>query len=209
MNYQRIYHQLIANAIARNGVDGYCEKHHIQPKSLGGTDDVSNIVALTAREHFIAHMLLAKMHGGTQWYAVLRLKGLQKQCVNSRLYTIARQKYAAHRKIELAKNNPMHNVEIAKQVASTKRQRGQYTNPWGKWNAMHTSRMQNTEYANSLKANRVFANQQSVIKRQIANAQNYSTIYGLFERHCSYKEIAQLLNMKYSTVYRILQVQYA
>lgn len=36
------------------------ERHHIVPKCMGGEDDQKNIVRLTAREHFIAHMLLRK-----------------------------------------------------------------------------------------------------------------------------------------------------
>ena len=41
------------------------EKHHIIPKSLGGTDNKNNIVVFTPREHCLAHMLLAKMYNGT------------------------------------------------------------------------------------------------------------------------------------------------
>lgn len=39
----------------------YYEKHHIIPKSIGGTNDKSNLIFLTAREHYICHMLLTKM----------------------------------------------------------------------------------------------------------------------------------------------------
>lgn len=47
-------------------LDCYYEKHHICPRSLGGTDDVSNIIKLTAREHFIVHLLLPKMLEGKE-----------------------------------------------------------------------------------------------------------------------------------------------
>lgn len=45
---------------------GYVEGHHILPKAfkMGGEKDKENIVFLTAREHFIVHMLLIKMIGG-------------------------------------------------------------------------------------------------------------------------------------------------
>ena len=36
----------------------YTEKHHIIPRSLGGSNKKENLVRLTAREHFIAHLLL-------------------------------------------------------------------------------------------------------------------------------------------------------
>ncbi len=38
----------------------YVESHHIVPKSLGGTNSKSNLVYLTAKEHFVAHKLLTK-----------------------------------------------------------------------------------------------------------------------------------------------------
>jgi hypothetical protein len=41
--------------------DGYVETHHIVPRSLGGTDDKSNLVDLSAREHFICNLLLTKI----------------------------------------------------------------------------------------------------------------------------------------------------
>jgi hypothetical protein len=37
------------------------EKHHIIPRSFGGDNIKSNVVQLTAREHYIAHALLWKM----------------------------------------------------------------------------------------------------------------------------------------------------
>ena len=36
------------------------ERHHIKPRCIGGTDDMYNLVDLTLREHYIAHMLLAE-----------------------------------------------------------------------------------------------------------------------------------------------------
>lgn len=40
----------------------YYEQHHILPRSLGGSDEKSNLVMLTAREHYIAHLLLYRMY---------------------------------------------------------------------------------------------------------------------------------------------------
>lgn len=42
----------------------YTEKHHILPKSLGGSDDKRNIIAVPAREHYILHRLLTKFTVG-------------------------------------------------------------------------------------------------------------------------------------------------
>jgi hypothetical protein len=42
-------------------ISGYTERHHIIPKCLNGTNDHTNIVRLSAREHFVCHWLLTKM----------------------------------------------------------------------------------------------------------------------------------------------------
>jgi hypothetical protein len=64
MNYQKIYNEIIERAKSRGLnkrlLDGYFEKHHIIPKCLDGTNDITNLVLLTAREHFICHQLLWK-----------------------------------------------------------------------------------------------------------------------------------------------------
>lgn len=59
--YSRWYEALITKAQNRT-IEGYVEKHHIIPRSFGGSNSMTNIVALTAREHYIAHALLWKMN---------------------------------------------------------------------------------------------------------------------------------------------------
>ena len=61
MDYQRIYNQIIERAQNRQ-LEGYKEKHHIIPKCLGGNNDKLNIVELTAREHFLCHLLLVEIY---------------------------------------------------------------------------------------------------------------------------------------------------
>jgi hypothetical protein len=60
MVYEIIYNKLIEKR-KLNPPSGYTEKHHIIPRSLGGSNKRANIIILTAREHFIAHYLLFKM----------------------------------------------------------------------------------------------------------------------------------------------------
>lgn len=61
MNYKKIYTNIIENRKI-TPFDGYVEKHHIIPRCLGGSDDESNLVSLSAREHFICHLLLTKCY---------------------------------------------------------------------------------------------------------------------------------------------------
>lgn len=59
MDYLRHYNSLIEKAKKRTLEKGvYFEKHHIIPRSEGGSNEPANIVKLTAREHFLAHWLL-------------------------------------------------------------------------------------------------------------------------------------------------------
>lgn len=58
--YQRWHDQIIRRARSRS-LDCYSEWHHIVPRSLGGSDDKSNLVQLTYREHFLVHWLLTKI----------------------------------------------------------------------------------------------------------------------------------------------------
>lgn len=61
MNYQEIYNKIIKNRL-ENPLETYTEKHHIIPKSLGGNNKKSNLVKLSAREHYICHLLLTKIY---------------------------------------------------------------------------------------------------------------------------------------------------
>lgn len=65
MDYLKIYNALIDKRKIdplQKGVTGYCELHHVVPRSFGGDDFGDNLVNLTAREHYIAHCLLWKIY---------------------------------------------------------------------------------------------------------------------------------------------------
>ena len=84
--YNRWYTGIIENARARI-IHGYKETHHIIPRSLGGTDDTTNLVDLTAREHFICHWLLVKLHTGTARHKmVYALNGMKRNGKDNQRY---------------------------------------------------------------------------------------------------------------------------
>ena len=99
--YTTWYNSLINKAKDRT-ITGYTEKHHIVPSSLGGTNDNNNIVKLTAREHFVCHLLLTKMTTGNARYkmnfALHMLSnanniGDGRYIPSSRMYDLARRLY--------------------------------------------------------------------------------------------------------------------
>jgi hypothetical protein len=61
MNYINIYNNIINNSKGRT-LEGYSEKHHIKPRCLGGNNSKKNIAILTAREHYLVHLLLVKIY---------------------------------------------------------------------------------------------------------------------------------------------------
>lgn len=93
MDYTRIYNQIIERAQTRK-LEGYVEKHHIVPKCIGGLDVKENIVELTAREHFLCHMLLCEIY--PQEYKLkhaLFLMAIGKQKVKEKTYVIGSRVY--------------------------------------------------------------------------------------------------------------------
>jgi len=100
MNYYIIYDNLMSsrkllNRKSKN--DGMLEKHHILPKSLGGTNDKNNLLYLTPKEHFIAHLLLTKMYTGKEkakmvfaFSKMCQNNPNQKRKINSRYFELSK-----------------------------------------------------------------------------------------------------------------------
>lgn len=104
MNYQKIYDSIIHNAQGqgRTKDTDYYERHHIIPTALGGPDTKSNIVLLTAREHFMSHWLLYKMTDGINknkmahaWFSMCRRSdGQKREKITSKKYEYAKRAHA-------------------------------------------------------------------------------------------------------------------
>lgn len=85
--YLTIHNNIIKRAKARaNSISdakkllGYCEAHHIVPKSfnLGGDKDERNIVYLTTKEHILIHRLLCKFT--TDSHRISSLRAYHAMC---------------------------------------------------------------------------------------------------------------------------------
>ena len=64
--YEKIHDAIINRAklrgLNKSELEGYYEKHHVIPKCLGGNNKKDNLVLLTAKEHFIIHKILYRLH---------------------------------------------------------------------------------------------------------------------------------------------------
>lgn len=126
--YTRTYQQIVERA-KKKEYCGYTEKHHVIPKSIGGTDNIDNLIELSAREHFICHLLLTKMVIGkkrkSMVYALWRMANSHskdKYAVTSRRYELTRQCF-----IEELKGHPNylmeHTRETKEKIKQTQRTR--------------------------------------------------------------------------------------
>ena len=100
MTYSAIYCSLIERRRSNPLPDGeYGEVHHIIPKSEGGDNSQDNLIRLSAMEHYVAHLLLAKIYEDYKMYSALVYMRCGNKFVNrnfkfnSRLYEAIRKEY--------------------------------------------------------------------------------------------------------------------
>ena len=97
------YQEFINNILQTRGRfacgDEYHERHHIIPRCKNGLDDDDNLIDLFAREHFIAHKLLAEENmGDDQLVHAYMLMAFVKD-KNQKRYELTSDEYEEARKI--------------------------------------------------------------------------------------------------------------
>ena len=111
--YSRWYEALITKAQTREPLEGYIERHHIIPNCFVKN---KNLIELTAREHYIAHLLLWRMKFAPKWHNKMSMalhvmvngSGHSKQdrnyLISSRIYESARYSFVAAMKAHFAEH---------------------------------------------------------------------------------------------------------
>lgn len=107
MNYKKIYENLIKKAKTRKKENNIYERHHIIPKCLGGKNNKENLVYLTPKEHYLAHLLLYKIHKNDKLLKAVLMMTVGRN--KSKKYSFLREKYIEIRKKEHQSNNPTKN----------------------------------------------------------------------------------------------------
>lgn len=105
--YTKWYFQIVEHR-QNNRPEGYTERHHIIPRCMKGTNDASNLVYLTAREHFVCHHLLVKMTSGKSknklWYALnnmlMRSDNQKRYIPSSRTYQYIKEQISQVQSID-------------------------------------------------------------------------------------------------------------
>jgi hypothetical protein len=206
MNYFLAYQRLIAKAKARVCPEGYVERHHILPRALGGTDDSSNLVALTAKEHFVAHVLLAKIHGGIMWQAVILMSGGRNRYCNGRLFEIARRYAFVEREkfiqkkrlVDPAFDAYMHKV---RSDATKNRAEGYQAEAGEKFKERFAS---DPEYAAKISKNRARAQEASAAASRLRSAAKAEKILAMRADGKKYSEIVQEIGCSIGFVSKVV-----
>ena len=134
--YTVLYYKIIDRALIRanrridaNKILGYSERHHIIPKCLGGFNKKDNLVYLSAREHFICHLLLIKIVD-KDFISKMKFalgKFIQSSKLQDRKFT-SRQYEIIRKAIPDARSGYRHSVESKIKISNG--HKGQV--PWNK-----------------------------------------------------------------------------
>lgn len=116
--YTKWYWSIVSRA---DSTAEYTEVHHIVPKSLGGTDEATNLVRVSGRQHFVLHLLLIKMVDGRRrskmaW--ALHRMAFSGLSLKSGEYAMARK---IHRKNVALPKTAEHQAKIAASLRGQKR----------------------------------------------------------------------------------------
>jgi len=87
-------------------------KHHIVPKSMGGSNEVENISILTVREHYIAHLILWKAYGSKMARAFWLLANIEGRRITSRQYESLKSEIFMSEETRLKMSNSRKGVKI-------------------------------------------------------------------------------------------------
>ena len=113
MSYEEFINNILETRGRFNCGEEYHERHHIVPKCLGGTNDEDNLIDLFAREHFIAHRLLAleNPENTSLQFALWALAGMANKKHSSLELCTPEEFEEARKRRNLAicgENNPMY-----------------------------------------------------------------------------------------------------
>ena len=148
----KIYEKIILRARERVSLLGYKELHHIIPRCMGGKDEESNLVYLTAKEHFICHLILPKMVADqnvkTKLAFALWRMTYNRSCFN---HTITATQYAKARslfskQVSLCNKGKIVSRETKALMSGAAKRRWQFVDRTGANNAAYKGGIVNTPW---------------------------------------------------------------
>lgn len=160
--YSKVYFSLIERAKKRLTPEEYFERHHILPISLGGLDIDDNKVCLSAKEHYVCHLLLVKMTEGKQKRSMMF--AFYKMRVSN---SSQKQRFLASKSYEFFKKKWSHINSGANNYFSTHIFAGANNHFYGKHHSLETKQILREKCANFAEKNGFFKKKHSEKTRSI------------------------------------------
>lgn len=211
MNYLKIYNSLIEKR-KLNKPTGYTEIHHIIPKCVGGTNEKSNLIKLTAKEHFICHLLLTKIYikYTFEWYKVvhafmmMKTSSLNQLRYNSNYYKYLKEGYSKYLSLSTKgnKNNNfnhtwIHNDKLEKTKNILKSELNFYLS--NGWEIGSVINWKTYKYKKELKEQK----KQEKLKKYEEKVKLYRYYYKLYD-NCGWEKFKKITNYKFSRQYLVM-----
>jgi len=204
---------LKAKSENRNKSDlAYFEAHHIKPKSFGGEGDCRNtnhpnIVLLTPKEHYIAHLLLTKIYPNSSamqkalWSMVITKQNVRYK-PSSKTYESLRKTYIVFSK---GLNNPFYGK---KHTEKTKERISIKAKGNTRWLGKHHNENSKLKLSEYRKGKLLSENTKLKIKQSTSGGKHYNAkpiICSITKTiFASGKELSEYINIPFSTVRRYL-----
>ena len=199
-NKYKVWHDnIIANAQSRV-LDCYKEKHHILPRCLGGNNKKENLVELTAKEHFIIHMLLCKFTFGlakrSMLYAFKAMSYYKKDGRNYKIYSRIASKLRAELKFSKEHIKNLSESHKGKKASSETKLKMSKIHKGNKYRLGHKISYKTKQKLSKMRTGSIWINKDNQSKRiKKDNLQNYLNIGYKLGRDKSYLTKEYSLNM--------------
>jgi hypothetical protein len=185
MNYQRIYDEIIERAklrgLDKKFFDGYFERHHIIPLCMHGTNDKSNLVLLTAREHYLCHYILMKIHNNDLILYAFQSMQMKSKTTKHRYVSLSSKQY------EILKNK----MSVLMKTKMTNRE------PWNKGLTNVYSEEVKGQISNTLKGRKMPLNVKNKIKNSMIGVHVGHKHSDEFKLQCSLNKIGKKLTTEH------------
>lgn len=187
-------------------VEGFVERHHIIPICMEGTDDITNLVALPPRVHFIAHYLLHKAYPENRKlahaFAMMAVNNqFQNRKFSSKLYAISK----------IARTNALKGIPrpewVKQKLRKPKSNKLNYKKPKSKEHASNiskalTGKPKSKEHIEKIQNSKKEYWEKRKIEHQ-EKIEKYRTLF--IQSGLSRKEFAQCHGISYPTLKRYLK----
>ena len=123
MNYLKIYNDICRKGQTQRSIH-YTECHHILPRCMGGDNSLTNLTELSAKEHYLVHYILTKLHPTNS--KILHAFGMMSRSneFQSRQYSsLNYERMKLSHSLAMKLNNPMFDEQTRLKVSQTKKER--------------------------------------------------------------------------------------